>query len=435
MITPSFSLTATERVLPRLALDFTTANLDPRVTFTRADNTATVINSSGLVAVVNADIPRFEYDPLTLVSKGLLIEEARTNLVLQSQEIGSPWTLANLGRTLNTDISPDGTVNADTINGNTNNNVHTLNQSISSSGTLTLSVFAKLKVGSKFLTIGFSRATTHYATATFDLTNGTVTQTLIAGYAGAVTAGVVQIVNGYYRVYMTATTDTISQIGIGVSNTSTFVNGGRGFDAYVGNTTDNIVIYGAQLEAGDFPTSYIPTTTTSLTRNADVATITGTNFSSWYNATEGSASVESIQNIATGIRTSIQFDDGGANNIIALRGNTTNPELYIKNTTDQAQIDAGTIAANITYKLSGSWSTNDCAASVNSGAPVLDGDATIPTTNQARIGSDGTNYLNGSIKSIEFYADRLLNSNLQVVSSPAGYRSIIVPVLRDTIIS
>ena len=75
MITPSFALTATERVLPRLALDFTTASLDPRVTFTRALNTATRINSSGLVETVNADTPRFDY---TLnpggACKGLLIE-------------------------------------------------------------------------------------------------------------------------------------------------------------------------------------------------------------------------------------------------------------------------------------------------------------------------------------------------------------------------
>jgi hypothetical protein len=66
MITPSYLLTATERVLPRLALDFTTASLDPRVTFTRSGNTATVTNSSGVIVAVNADIPRFDFDPVTL---------------------------------------------------------------------------------------------------------------------------------------------------------------------------------------------------------------------------------------------------------------------------------------------------------------------------------------------------------------------------------
>jgi hypothetical protein len=84
MITPSYSLTATERVLPKLALDFTTAALDPRVTFTRTGNTATVTNSSGVIVGVNADIPRFDFDPVTLVCRGLLIEETRTNALLNS---------------------------------------------------------------------------------------------------------------------------------------------------------------------------------------------------------------------------------------------------------------------------------------------------------------------------------------------------------------
>jgi hypothetical protein len=61
MITPSFGLTATERVLPKLALDFTTASLDARITFTRAGNTATRINTSGYVELINADLPRFDF--------------------------------------------------------------------------------------------------------------------------------------------------------------------------------------------------------------------------------------------------------------------------------------------------------------------------------------------------------------------------------------
>jgi hypothetical protein len=132
----------------------------------------------------------------------------------------------------------------------------------------------------------------------------------------------------------------------------------------------------------------------------------------------------------------VQFDDTTANNIIAFRGNTTNPELYVRaGGSDQAQIDAGTIAANTSYRLAGAWATNDCAASLNSGTSVRDGVATIPVVTQARLGSDGTNYLNGHLEAIEYYEERVPNSSLQVVSSVAGYRSIIGPVFRDTIIS
>jgi hypothetical protein len=84
MITPAYSLTATERILPKLSFDFTAAVLPAIFTFTRTGNTATVTDSSGQIVAVSADQPRFLYDPVTLVCKGLLIEEARTNLLLNS---------------------------------------------------------------------------------------------------------------------------------------------------------------------------------------------------------------------------------------------------------------------------------------------------------------------------------------------------------------
>jgi hypothetical protein len=92
MITPSFGLTATERVLPKLALDFTTASLDSRVTFTRAtgaSNPATYIDSNGYVTATSDNQPRFDHNPITLACKGLLIEESRTNLLKHSDAFGN----------------------------------------------------------------------------------------------------------------------------------------------------------------------------------------------------------------------------------------------------------------------------------------------------------------------------------------------------------
>ena len=106
----------------------------------------------------------------------------------------------------------------------------------------------------------------------------------------------------------------------------------------------------------------------------------------------------------SGIRPLVQFDDGTANEIIALRGNTTNPELYIVDGgTPQAQLDAGTIAANTAYSLTGWWDTNDCKARKDAGSVVIDTTAAIPTVTQARLGSDGTNYLNGTLATIKYY--------------------------------
>ena len=197
MITPSFSLTATERVLPRMALDFTTASLDSRVTFTRTGNTATVTNSSGVIAAINANLPRFDFNPTTLICNGLLIEEARTNLLLNS--------LIN-GTSLSTQLVTTTAV------------AHTL--SFYGTGQIVLT-------GTSSATVVGTGAYPSRQTLTFTPTAGVLTLTV---------TGTVQY---------------------------------------------------AQLEIGAFATSFIPTAATSVTRNNDVATMTGTNFSSWFNASEG----------------------------------------------------------------------------------------------------------------------------------------------------
>ena len=233
--------------------------------------------------------------------------------------------------------------------------------------------------------------------------------------------------NGWYRC---SATDGLSQARVQI-----YISDANGSTAaYTGDGASGIVLYGAQLEDGAFPTSYIPTTTAAVTRNADVATITGTSFSDWWQATRGGVLVRARQSVVTGTAPLVQFDDNTADNIIALRGNTTNPELYIKaGSVDQATIDAGTIAANTSYRLAGTWNTNDCAASLNGAVPVLDGSATIPAVTQMRLGSDGTNYLNGHIEAVEYYDQRITSAGLQIASSSAGsrgiLRSLINPVL------
>lgn len=247
--------------------------------------------------------------------------------------------------------------------------------------------------------------------------------------AGIANATATNAGNGFWRVslYRSATSASANYIFVQLLND--LLN-----TSYTGDGTSGIFIWGSQLEAGASTTSYIPTSATALTRNADVATITGTNFSGFWQAGKGSALVRARPGTVSGTRPWVQFDDATADNIIALRGNTTNPELYIRGSgSDQAQIDAGTIAANVSYRLAGAWATNDCAASINSGTPVRDGVATIPVVTQARLGSDGTNYLNGHLEAIEYYDDRQRNSALQILSSQAGRRSILNPIIKNSI--
>lgn len=385
---------AATNLFPKVVLDFTTATIDPRITFARAGATATRFNSSGLIEIVAANTPRFDYNPITLACNGLLIEEQKQNLFTQSSNFSDiVWIKTAASISSGAAISPDGTLNAEKFVENNVNTAHSISRSISVTNGIayTFSCFAK-KSERKFLRL--VGATNFVGSVNFDLDDGSFTIT-----AGTPTVSVANVGNGWYRCAITAVTAaTTITPNISMALTSS------GTGSYQGNGTSGIFIYGAQLEAGSFVTSLIPTTTVAVTRNADVATITGTNFSDWWRANQGGVLVRARPGTVSGTRPWVQFDDNTTNEIIALRGNTTNPELYIVDGgSPQAQIDAGTIAANTDYSLTGWWETNDCKARLDSGAVVTDPLATIPTVTQARLGSDGTNYLNGHLASISYY--------------------------------
>ena len=381
MITPSFAITATERVLPSMALDFTTASLDSRVTFTRTGNTATVVNSSGFIAPINANLPRFDHNPTTLVCKGLLIEEARTNICLQSNTFANiAWSNTSVTITANAAVSPDGTSNA----------------SLLTAAAADCAIFQTITVttATAYVYSVYLRAATTTNISLFVDVNG---------LSSFVSLPITVTTSWQRFLFPFTTTGVLCRIYIG---------GGGSF-----GSPEAVFAFGAQLEVGAFATSYIPTTSASVTRNADVAVMTSTNFSSWYTATTGAAVVWAIPQTATGTRPLVQFDDTTANEIITLRGNVANPEMFIVDGgVTQAQIDAGTIVANTAYKLSGAWNTNNCAAAKDGAAVVTDNTATIPTPTQLRIGSDGTNYASAVIQKIMYWKQRIINAEVQAFS-------------------
>lgn len=406
MITPAFNLTATERVLPKLALDFTTATLDPRITFTRAGNTATRVNSSGFVELANADVARFDFNPVTLACNGLLIEETRTNQILNSANVfAASWTQSKV--TSGSSITaPDNTTSAAKLieSSDVSNSVHYVEQyvSVTSGSTYTLSIFIKKgeRISARLRLLGDFTDTF----ANFDVNTGVVQSGngVIQNYG-----------NGWYRCSITAVANATSANG----RIIIYLNNSLGNNQYIGNGTSGMYFWGAQVETGAFATSYIPTTTTALTRNADVATMTGTNFSDWFNATEGAAVVQVLPSVVSGTRPVIEFDDNTANQAIVLRGVAADPQLFVVNGgAAQATLDAGTITANTAYKLGGAWKSASFAASVNGGATVSQLSGTHPTTTQARLGSDGVNFFNGCLQNLRYWPQRITNAETQAFS-------------------
>jgi hypothetical protein len=382
-------------ITPAFSLDFTSGTLASEVSFSRSGNTATTINSSGNVVIAAENTPRF---PCTLglssSTKGLLIEETRANLLVNSVFSGAA---AGAPGTLPTSWDSPGILITGSITNVTSGYYASGNR-------LRFTATNQRVFGAQVVSV--STSSTYSISVVVNKISGTVNIIQFITLAAGTPSGgsLSYVLNGNVVSSSTPVPNGLNTIGLLIntgSSTSVTLRLGLGTAS---NQTGEVDVEMPQFELGAFPTSYIPTTTTALTRNADVATITGTNFSDWWQAGRGGATVAAIPSTVSDTRPLIQFDDGTANEIIALRGNTTNPELYIVDGgSPQAQIDAGTIAVNTAYSLTGWWQTNFCAARKDNGARVIDNSATIPTVTQARLGSDGTNYLNGHLATISYY--------------------------------
>lgn len=330
MITPSFSLTATERVLPKLALDFTTASLDSRITFARSGDTATVTNSSGVITAINANLPRFDFNPTTLVCRGLLIEEARTNLLLNS--------LIN-GTNLTTQI---------------------------------------------VITTAVSTTLSFYGTG----------QIVLTGTSSATVVG-----TGAYPSRTTLTfTPTAGALTLTVTGTVQY----------------------AQLEVGAFVTSFIPTAGVTVTRNADLATMTGTNFSSWFNASQGTFSVRCSQYANKYL---LQIDDGTGNNRIQLSCGGANAYEYytvanggVTNAFSGSSLPA---TQNTMTTISAAYKAGSNNAGIAGQLPFINQAGAIPSgLTTLRFAANQLSGQQGScyIQRLFFYPQRLINAELQAFS-------------------
>lgn len=405
MITPAYSLTATERVLPRMALDFTTGVLDSRVTIARLLNTATRVNISGLIEIVNANLPRFDYDPATLAPRGLLIEEARTNIALQSGAVNtSPWAFG--GTTGGTITAPDGSASGRLLS---TTGTSSLSQTIVVTTVAhTISIFVKAATASTNIVLRFAQASGGSANSVrLNAVTGVVTNSATEPFTSV---GVQAYGNGWYRVFGRGTATTVD------GRFQVFPNGGIG--GFAANASGDAYFWGAQLEIGTFATSYIPTTTTSLTRNADIVSMTGTNFSSWYNASEGTF-LHEAEVPAVGTQVVMQADNGTQANRITGRYSGTTSSFAVQDlNVSQVSLTSGTATPNIPYKSVLAYKQDNFCLSWQGLSPVTDALGTVPTVDRFRIGSNAVNteLINGRVRRIFYWPQRLTNAEAQAFS-------------------
>ena len=398
-------------------IDVWGAQLEQRASATAYTPTTTqaVTTYIPVLQTAASGVPRFEHNPVTGESLGLEIEEQRTNLLTYSEQFdNAAWTKSNTTVTANTIVAPDGTLTGDKVVESNSTSRHEITLASAIAGatagaTYTLSLFAKA-AGRSYVEVFFATGEiTNNPYAIFDLANGTVS------YSSGATASIISTGNGFYRCSITAIplSTTITPF-LGIVNTASTAR----LNSYTGDGFSGIYIWGAQLEAGAFPTSYIPTVASQVTRAADSAVMTGANFSSWYRQGQGTlfAEASSVSPEAGNFITSIS-QAGSSSNMVALTMTSGKPSsLIITNAATQTltSISSVTLQSNVAFKDSVAYSTNNASVAGNGVGSALISTLLVPRVEQLNIGLNavGGQHINGTIRKLTYYPQRLSNAEL-----------------------
>jgi len=386
------------------------------VTAYTATTTQPITNYIPVLQTAAAGVARFDHNPTTGEALGLLIEEQRANLLTYSEDFSdSDWTKTNSSITSNTIVAPDATLTGDKLVENTSTSTHGVSQdaTVVDATTYTFSCYAKLGERTKFrIRFGTSGGGGSFlGSADFDLSAGTVDSSSITS------ASITAVGNGWYRCVATdVSSGTTLGCAIFLIETGTTTS-------YTGDGYSGIYIWGADLEAGAFPTSYISTTSASVTRNADAASMTGTNFSDWYNAGEGTVYAEAATNGTA--------STGGIFRLVNVADSTRRIRLsYVSGTTINFGVTDSTTQVGINLvtgltvgsfnKGAIAYKVDDFAGSANGLTALTDTAGTVPAgIDQFVIGQDGaaaSTILNGTIRKLAFYPQRLSDAQLQALT-------------------
>ena len=360
---------------------------------------------------------RFDHDPVLGTSLGLLIEQQSTNLLTYSSDLTNAiWVKNATTISANSDIAPDGTQTACLVVPSATSNTFYVSNSITKAASATTYTYSgySLAYGYNFLLFRIDASGANGITGAFNISTGAVSTTFaIAGTGWTLGNATINAVgNGWYRwsVSFTTASETSVRAITWVSNAT-----GSGFapPTYTGNGFSGLYIWGAQLEALAFSTSYIPTVASQVTRSADSASMTGTNFSSWYNISQGTIYAEALTKNSTtsGVYT---ISDGGTNNRIDLRmnqGSAVNNIIQV-NGTVTANPTSGSASVNSFVKMCTSYATTSAVETYNGSSVTSVSNTALPVVNQMQIGWISNSYLNGTIKKLAYYPIAVSSANL-----------------------
>ena len=407
---------------PTLDLQFAGAtSLDNRITFARA-STATYFDQLGVLQSASNDVARFDYDPSTLAPRGLLIEEQRTNSIRNNTMQGAvapstPPTNWGLSATTNgisqaiigtgtengiayIDIQISGTASATATH--TPVNFDGFTQIVASSG--------QAWSGSSFLKIT-GGSLTNFTLCALRIRQGTAAGAFVASTDTNVSNYTDNLNGNRQTVVLSSAAATTERVTLLIQ---------VGYNS--GSAVDITLRIGLpQLELGAFATSVIPTTTTALTRSADDASMTGTNFSDWFNAAEGTLFVEGSTAATAETYIFADMNSGVTNNYIRQStvgaGTTTQFVVQVTGSTTASPGVAVTLGSS--RKMAGAYILDSVQQAVNGTLGTEDTNAAIPTgLSQMNLGSRA-NLSNNSqvwLARIAYYPTRLPDATLQALT-------------------
>ena len=319
------------------------------------------------------DVPRFDHNPTTGESLGLMVEEQRTNLRLNSATYQPSSGGAPAAYTVD-QVAPDGTT-----------------------------------TGSR-QTAATPRTFEDYT----GIANALYTFSFYCRVTSGTAAFSLQLKNAASDTVITSDTSLVATTTwrrFTISGTTTGATPGARVELV--GVVPGFVFWGAQLEAGAFPTSYIPTTTAAVTRSADVASITGTAFSGWYSQSEGTMFADFLRTYSgnfPNFPNLYQFNDGTNNNEITMLGLQASQNIQGFVTTGAIQQFASTAYTSAVpgpNRSAHSFIVNNSAFAWNGAIGALDTSVSIPTVNQVKFGERDGQRFTGHIRRLTYWPQAL----------------------------
>jgi hypothetical protein len=428
---------------------FPTSYIPTPAVFTSRNSTGTYFDSTGVMKTAAINEARYDHALVDgkWVSKGLMLEGSSTNLHLYSENFSAGWSVTGEASLVGAAaLSPDGTQTAGSFLCNTTNNATrrlyaSANITVTPSTAYTASAYIKA-VNWDWVGVGLAFGTGYITNCVLAMVNLSTGQTTLQ-YGTSVKLS--DVGNGWYRVVVTGTTpETMT----GARFSFVLLDADESIvNTAIGVVGAGIYVWGAQLEVGAQPTSYIKTEAAAITRAADLSTssaatraadsavMTGENFSSWYRQDEGTIVAEFNElRVGSGVTGNagvfdVRQSDKDPSNTRMLRGMTAgNGDLKLQindaNGISYNLVDAGGTLTSVNQfgKMGLAYKWGDSAVASELG--LLSADRTLVGSTAIVAGLMYIGVLNNGaqfhstrhIKRLTYYPKRLSNTQLQALT-------------------